>query len=216
MILNNENIKVEAFPELDTIKQRKDEKNHRKMWIIENCLLCFIFILPLLGFILGHYSSEKYRLVILLLTAIVFVVSIWCFIRFKKKLNSLSIHSSEVYGDVNSYRRIWKDIENSIKTGNAKVKLKKSNKSGDFTKLKISYLNENDVFCKEKFWLKDVYYKDSPDDRITISFYSTEEKDWTPFEDNEYVSITLPISYLYKKEEDDEIEKEANKTKGEE
>lgn len=86
MILNNENIKVEAFPELDTIKQRKDEKNHRKMWIIENCLLCFIFILPLLGLILGHYFSEKYRLVILLLTAIVFVVSILCFIRFKKKL----------------------------------------------------------------------------------------------------------------------------------
>lgn len=216
MILNNENIKVEAFPELDTIKQRKDEKNHRKMWIIENCLLCFIFILPLLGLILGHYFSEKYRLVILLLTAIVFVVSILCFIRFKKKINSLSIHSSEVYGDVNSYRRIWKDIENSIKTGNAKVKLKRSNKSGDFTKLKISYLNENDIFCKEKFWLKDVYYKDSPDDRITISFYSTEEKDWTPFENNEYVSITLPISYLYKKEEDDEIEKEANKTKGDE
>lgn len=216
MILNNENIKVETFPEVDTIKQRKDEKNHRKMWIIEKCLLCFIFFLLLLGFTLRHYSSEKYRLVILLLTAIVFVVSIWCFIRFKKKINSLSIHSSEAYGDVNSYRRIWKDIENSIKTGNAKIKLKRSNKSGDFTKLKISYLNENDVFCKEKFWLKDVYYKDSPDDRITISFYSTEEKDWTPFENNEYVSITLPISYLYKKEEDDEIEKEANKTKGDE
>lgn len=214
MILNNENIKVETFPEVDTIKQREDEKNHRKMRIIENCLLCFIFILPLLGFILGHYSSEKYRLVILMLIAIVFVVSIWCFIRFKKKNNSLSIHSSEAYGDVNSYRRIWKDIENSIKTGNAKVKLKRSNKSGDFTKLKISYLNENDVFCKEKFWLKDVYYKDTPDDRITISFYSTEEKDWTPFEDNEYVSITLPISYLYEKEEKDKMMD--NKVEGDE
>ena len=215
MNLNDADIRIDTFPEVDTIKQREDKKNYQKLKIVEICFLLFILFLLTCGWKLASWVGSSYSLLVpILLETIILIVSICCFFMMNYKRNSM--HTPELYDNVDLCRRIWKDIEKSVKTGNAKVKLKRSNKSGDFTKLKISYLNENDIFCKEKFWLKDVYYKDSPDDRITISFYSTEEKDWTPFEDNEYVSITLPISYLYKKEEDDEIEKEADKTKGDE
>ncbi len=217
MILNNENIKVDAFPEIDIVQQKKDEKNYSKLEVVQNGFLFYmpvslLFCGALIYFFLKINIDAIRLLVTFLLVAIIFAVSVLGFLRYTKKLEL--VHSLELYCDVNSYRRIWKDIETSIKTGNAKVNLKRSKKSDEFTKLKISYLNENDVFCKEKFWLKDVYYKDSPDDRITISFYSTEEKDWTPFEDNEYVSITLPISYLYEKEEKDKMMD--NKVEGDE
>lgn len=205
MILNNKNIKVDVFPEIDTVKQKKDAMAYKKLKIVEICFLFFIPLLLVCGWCLTDFffkdlmETDYSLLVHTLLETTIFIVSVRCFFLINDKCNSM--HTTELYNVIDSYHCIWKNIENSVKSGNAKIKVKINNNTFGYSKLKISYLDENGVLCKERFWLRDVYYKDSPDDRITISFYSTEEKDWTPFEDNEYVSITLPISYLYKKEE---------------